>query len=60
MPDDVRKRLRGILDRVKPDAIEHLDILDALERHDPEAAQQAVVRHLRNIEADVLRIVSSH
>ena len=47
-------------DRVQADAIEHLAILQALEQGDPEAAQQAIVSHLRNIEADVLRIVSSH
>ncbi len=46
-------------DRVEADAAEHLEILRALEAEDAEAARTAVARHLRNIEADVLRIVSN-
>ena len=46
-------------DRVRADASEHLAILQALERGDPESAQLSVVSHLRNIETDVLHIVSS-
>lgn len=47
-------------DRVHADASEHLAILQALDEADPEAAQRAVVTHLRHIETDVLRIVSNH
>lgn len=47
-------------DRVQADATEHLAILRALEQGDSDAAQTAIMQHLRNIEADVLRIVSSH
>ncbi len=47
-------------DRVQADATEHLAILRALEQGNPDAAQAAVMQHLRNIEVDVLRIVSSH
>ncbi len=47
-------------DRVQADASEHLAILQALEQGDPDAARATILQHLRNIEADVLRIVSSH
>ena len=45
-------------DRAKADAEEHLAIVDALEAGDAEAAEAAALEHLRNIEADVLGIVS--
>ncbi len=47
-------------DRVQADAAEHLAILRALEQGDSAAARHKIVQHLHNIEADVLRIVSSH
>jgi DNA-binding GntR family transcriptional regulator len=45
-------------ERARADASEHLAILDALERRDAAAAEHAVLEHLRNIERDVLAIVS--
>ncbi len=46
-------------DRAPADAEEHLAILQAVEEGDAKAAEAAVLDHLRTIEADVLRIVSS-
>ncbi len=45
-------------DRAGADAEEHLAILQALEDGNAEAVEAAVLAHLRNIEADVLQIVS--
>ncbi len=45
-------------DRACADAEEHLAILQALESGDAKAAEKAVVDHLRNIEGDILAIVS--
>ena len=45
-------------DRAPADAEEHLAILQALEDGNADAAAAAVLEHLRNIEADVLRIVA--
>lgn len=45
-------------DRARADAAEHLAILDALEAGDSAAVESATLYHLRNIESDVLEIVS--
>lgn len=45
-------------ERAPADAAEHLAILDALEGGDTDAAEQAMLEHLRNIERDVLSTVS--
>ena len=44
-------------DRTQADAEEHLEILKALEDEDVDAAKQAVLTHLENIERDVLAII---
>ncbi len=46
-------------DRATADAQEHLAILEALADNDARAAESAVLRHLRNIEKDVLRSVTA-
>lgn len=38
-----------LADRVEPDALEHLAILEALESEDPKAARRAVQAHIRSI-----------
>jgi len=45
-------------DRAQGDAREHLAILEALEACDARAAEDAVLTHLRNIEREVLVLVS--
>ncbi len=44
--------------RVQIDAEEHLAIIDAYASGDPKAARKAVQRHLRNLQKDVLDILS--
>ncbi|MGH7080608.1 MAG: FCD domain-containing protein, partial [Acetobacteraceae bacterium] len=39
--------------RVREDAAEHLAILDAFSRHSRRATAEAMLRHLRNLEAAV-------
>ncbi len=46
--------------RTRSDAEEHLAILDALEAGDGKASAAAVLKHLENIELDVMRIVRGH
>lgn len=38
-----------LADRVQPDSVEHLAILEALEAEDPKAARKAVQHHIRSI-----------
>ena len=45
--------------RADADAAEHLAILKALASGNTRAAEAAILRHLRNIEKDVLRIVTT-
>ena len=45
-------------ERAPADAAEHLAILEALEGGDEDAAEHAMLEHLRNIERDVLSTVS--
>jgi DNA-binding GntR family transcriptional regulator len=46
-------------DRTDADAEEHLSILKALADGDSRAAESTTLRHLRNIERDVLKIVTT-
>jgi DNA-binding GntR family transcriptional regulator len=46
-------------DRIGADAEEHIAILKALADGNARAAESAVFRHLRNIEKDVLKIVTA-
>lgn len=46
-------------DRADADATEHLAILDALAEGNTRGAETAILRHLRNIEKDVLKIVTT-
>ncbi len=45
-------------DRADADADEHLSILKALSDGNARAAEKAILRHLKNIEKDVLKIVT--
>lgn len=46
--------------RVREDAAEHLDILVAFARGDLKATRKAMLRHLRNLQAEVMAIISGH
>ncbi len=45
-------------DRVQVDGEEHLAIVDAYQSGDPRRARKAIQRHLRNLQTDVLEILS--